>query len=59
MDRLRIYQGRTLVGVEFAPTPSSLSSLCKDAHVFERLRSGPGMTAVEDHCSIGPHQPGR
>jgi hypothetical protein len=41
MDRLRIYQGRTLVGVEFAPTPSSLSSLCKVAHVFERLRSGP------------------
>lgn len=37
MDRLRIYQGRTLVGVEFAPTPSSLSSLCKNAHVFERI----------------------
>src|SRR5262249_2711433 len=37
MDRLRIYQGRTLVGVEFAPAPSSLASLCKDAHVFERI----------------------
>jgi hypothetical protein len=37
MDRLRIYQGRTLVGVEFAPTPSSLASLCKNAHVFERI----------------------
>jgi hypothetical protein len=37
MDRLQIYQGRTLVGVEFAPTPSSLSSICKTAHVFERI----------------------
>jgi hypothetical protein len=37
MDRLQIYQGRTLVGVEFAPAPSSLSSICKNAHVFERI----------------------
>src|SRR5262249_51713438 len=37
MDRLRIYEGRTLVGVEFAPTPSSLSGLSKNAHVFERI----------------------
>jgi hypothetical protein len=39
MDRLRIYQGGTLVGVEFAPTPSSLASLRKDAHVFERINA--------------------
>jgi hypothetical protein len=39
MDRLRIYEGGTLVGVEFAPTPSSLKSLCKDAHVFERINN--------------------
>lgn len=37
MDRLRIYEGRTLVGVEFAATPSSFSDLCKDSHVFERI----------------------
>ena len=37
MDRLQIYQGRTLVGVEFAPAPSSLCSICKNAHVFERI----------------------
>jgi hypothetical protein len=37
MDRLSIYQGRTLVGVEFAATPSSLSGLCKEPHVFERI----------------------
>jgi hypothetical protein len=37
MDRLRIYQGRTLLGVEFAETPSSLSGLCKEPHVFERI----------------------
>jgi hypothetical protein len=37
MDRLHIYQGRTLVGVEFAAAPSSLSGLCKEPHVFERI----------------------
>ena len=37
MDRLQIYRGLTLVGVEFAPTPSSLASVCKNGHVFERI----------------------
>jgi hypothetical protein len=43
MDRLRIYQGRTLLGVEFAPKPSSLAGVCKDAHVFERI----GVTEIK------------
>ena len=37
MDRLRIYNTRTLVAVEFASTPSSLAGLGGRAHVFRRL----------------------
>jgi hypothetical protein len=54
MDRLGIYQGRTLVGVEFAPTPSSLSSLCKDAHVFERISVPEIQKITEQLAHAGP-----
>lgn len=37
MDRLHIYNTRTLVAVEFASAPSSLASLGGRAHVFRRL----------------------
>ena len=37
MDRLQIYNTRTLVAVEFASTPSSLAGIGGRAHVFRRL----------------------
>lgn len=37
MDRLQIYNTRTLVAVEFASQPSSLAGLGGRAHVFKRL----------------------
>lgn len=37
MDRLHIYNTRTLVAVEFASTPSSLAGIGGRAHVFRRL----------------------
>ena len=37
MDRLHIYNTRTLVAVEFASKPSSLAGLAGSAHVFRRL----------------------
>jgi hypothetical protein len=40
MDRLEIYNTRTLVAVEFAAAPSSLSALGGRAHTFRRLDLG-------------------
>jgi hypothetical protein len=40
MDRLHIYNTRTLVAVEFASTPSSLAGIGGRAHVFRRLDLG-------------------
>jgi len=37
MDRLDIYNTRTLVAVEFASTPSSLAGIGGRAHAFRRL----------------------
>jgi hypothetical protein len=37
MDRLHIYNTRSLVAVEFASTPSSLAGIGGRAHVFRRL----------------------
>ena len=37
MDRLHIYNTRTLVAVEFASTPSSFAAIGGRAHVFRRL----------------------
>jgi hypothetical protein len=54
MDRLRIYRGRTLVGVEFAPTPSSLSGLCKEPHVFERISAPEIKKLTGQLARLGP-----
>ncbi|MDP1961704.1 MAG: hypothetical protein Q8K93_05825 [Reyranella sp.] len=37
MDRLHIYNTRTLVAVEFASSPSSLAGIARQAHTFRRL----------------------
>jgi hypothetical protein len=37
MDRLQIYNTRTLVAVEFASSPSQLAGIAGGAHVFRRL----------------------
>jgi hypothetical protein len=44
MDRLHIYQTRTLVAVEFANIPSRLPRLSKEQHTFARI----GLPEVKD-----------
>lgn len=56
MDRLRIYKSRTLVGIEFAQTPSSLSSLSQDANVFERISAAEIQKLTDELARSSPEK---
>lgn len=59
MDRLRIYNTRALVAVEFAAEPSSLAGLGGRAHVFRRLDLAETMALHRQAVAVDPAAAGQ